>query len=182
MLDSALTQLPIIGDQFRRPEGLTGSTSTIIIGSLAALYGASGSAAASQNALNIAWSVPRNSRPNPFLLRLRSLLLVSVVGLAILGLTTLSVLASNTTVIDLLTASALRWMARVLSILVLALLLGLLLRLGPADGPRTRSALPGALLIALLWHLLQQLGRRSTSPRCWPRRPPSTRPSAWCSV
>ena len=44
VLDSALSQFPIIGDQFRRPEGLTGSTTTIIIGSLAALYGASGSA------------------------------------------------------------------------------------------------------------------------------------------
>ena len=158
VLDSALSQFPILGDQFRRPEGLTGSTTTIVIGSLAALYGAIGLGSAIQNALNIAWSVPRNSRPNPFFLRLRSLVLVVVAGMAILGLTTLSVVVSNTTAIEFLTASPLRWSVRALSIVVLALLLGLLLRLGPADGPRTRCALPGALLIALLWHLLQQLG------------------------
>ena len=46
---------------------------SIVIGGLVALYGALGLGQALQNALNIAWSVPRNSRPNPILLRLKSL-------------------------------------------------------------------------------------------------------------
>ena len=43
--------------------------------------------------------IPRNSRPNPFLLRVRGLLIVAFGGLAVLGLTTASVLVSNTTLI-----------------------------------------------------------------------------------
>ena len=155
VLDSALSQLPIIGDQFRTPDGLTGSTSAVVIGSLAALYGAMGLGSAVQNALNIAWGVPRNSRPNPFLLRLRSLVVVSLGGLAILGLTTLSVLASNTTVIGVFEASTLRWGARLLSILATGLVLTFLLRLGTVRPHPTRMAVPGAFLIAVLWHLLQ---------------------------
>src|SRR3954451_23723282 len=40
LIDSALAQFPIIGDQLGRPEGLTGSTAAIVIGSVVALYGA----------------------------------------------------------------------------------------------------------------------------------------------
>ena len=155
VLDSALSQFPIIGDQFRTPEGLRGSTSTVVIATIAALYGAIGLGSAVQNALNIAWGVPRNSRPNPFLLRLRSLLVVTIGGLSILGLTTLSVLVSSTSVFGAFEASPLRWLARVASILVVAAFLAVLHRLGAARAPRTRKAVPGALLTAALWHLLQ---------------------------
>ena len=84
LLNSALSQFPIIGDQLGRPEGLQGSTSAIVVGSLAALYGSMGLGQAVQNAANIAWSVPRNSRANPFLLRFRSLVLLSIGGIGIL--------------------------------------------------------------------------------------------------
>src|SRR3954447_12080379 len=62
LLDSALSQFPIIGTQLGRPEGISGSTSAIVVGSIVALYGAMGLGQAVQNAANIAWSVPRNSR------------------------------------------------------------------------------------------------------------------------
>ncbi len=158
VLDSTLSQFPIIGDQFRRPEGLTGSTPAVVIGGLAALYGVLGLGSAIQNAINIAWAVPRNSRPNPFLLRLRGLVVVSLGGLAVLGLTTLSVLVSNTTAFELFEQSPLRWTARVLSVLVVACVLALLLRLAAARSDRNRTAFPGALLTAALWHGLQFVG------------------------
>ena len=113
VLDSALSQFPVLGDQFRRPEGLTGSTTAVIVGALAATYGAMGLGTAVQNATSIAWSVPRNSRLNPILLRVRGLLIVAFGGLAVLALTTLSVLISNTTLITWFEASPLRWLARV---------------------------------------------------------------------
>ena len=50
VLDSALSQFPVIGDQFRRPGGLAGSTTAVVVGSLAAVYGAMGLGAAVQNA------------------------------------------------------------------------------------------------------------------------------------
>src|SRR3954447_26303094 len=42
LLTSALSQFPIVGTQLGRPEGLQGSTSAVVIGSLAALYGVLG--------------------------------------------------------------------------------------------------------------------------------------------
>ncbi|HYF74653.1 MAG TPA: YhjD/YihY/BrkB family envelope integrity protein, partial [Nocardioides sp.] len=84
LLDTALKQFPIIGDQLGRPEGLQGSTAGVVIGALVALYGSLGLGQALQNALNIAWSVPRNSRPNPLLLRLKSLGLLLTAGVALL--------------------------------------------------------------------------------------------------
>ena len=77
-----------------------------------------GPGTAVQNATNIAWAIPRNSRLNPILLRVRGLLIVAFGGLAVLGLTTASVLVSNTTLITWLEGSQLRWLARVASVLV----------------------------------------------------------------
>ena len=63
VLDSALSQFPVIGDQFHRPGGLAGSTTAVVIGSLAAIYGAMGLGATVQNGANIAWQVPGTAGP-----------------------------------------------------------------------------------------------------------------------
>ncbi len=76
LLDSALGAFPIIGDELGRPEGLRPSTTGAVVSGLVALYGALGLGQAIQNALNQAWAIPRNARPNPILLRLRSLVLL----------------------------------------------------------------------------------------------------------
>jgi YihY family inner membrane protein len=158
VLDSALSQFPVLGDQFRQPGGLSGSTTAVVVGSLAATYGAMGLGAAVQNATNIVWQIPRNSRPNPILLRIRGLLIVGFGGVAVLGLTTASVLISNTTVIAWFEGSPLRWLARVVSVLVTGAVLYVLMRLSAARADRARTTLPGAMLTALLWHLVQQVG------------------------
>src|SRR5215217_3879852 len=158
VLDSALSQFPVLGDQFRRPEGLTGSTTAVVVGSLAALYGAVGLGTAVQNALNVAWQIPRNSRPNPILLRIRGLLIVAFGGLAVLGMTIASVLVSNTTVIAWFEGSPVRWLARVVSVLVVGGLIFVLMRLSAARPERQRTTLPGAVLTAVLWQLVQQVG------------------------
>ena len=64
VLTSALSQFPIVGTQSGAPEGLHGSTSAVVVGSLTALYGALGLGQAAQNAVNVTWAVPRNSRLN----------------------------------------------------------------------------------------------------------------------
>ncbi len=158
VLESALSQFPVIGDQFRRPGGMAGSTTAVVVGSLLAIYGAMGLGAAVQNATNIAWQVPRNSRPNPILLRLRGLLIVAFGGVAVLGLTTASVLISNTTLIAWFEGSPLRWLARVVSVLVTGGVLYVLMRLSAARPDRARTTLPGAMVTAVLWHIVQQLG------------------------
>lgn len=158
VLESALSQFPVIGDQFRRPGGMAGSTTAVVVGSLLAVYGAMGLGAAVQNATNIAWQVPRNSRPNPILLRVRGLLIVAFGGALVLLLTTASVLISNTTVIAWFEGSSLRWLARVVSVLVTGGVLYVLMRISAARPDRTRTTLPGAMVTAVLWHLVQQIG------------------------
>lgn len=157
LLDSALSQFPIIGDQLGQPEGLQGSTAGVVVGALVALYGSLGLGQALQNALNIAWSVPRNRRPNPILLRLKSLGLLLTAGVALLVLSILSALASSTEVLGSTIASY-RWPIVIGSILVITTVLAVLFQFGVARSHDFRAALPGAFTVAVLWQTLQYLG------------------------
>jgi membrane protein len=158
ILDSALGQFPIIGDQLGRPEGLTGSTAAIVIGGLVALYGALGLGQALQNALNVAWSVPRNSRPNPILMRLKSLALLATAGGAVLAISVLSTLAANTEVLGE-TVSSYRWPITLLTVIVNSLVLTALFRVGAARSHSIwTGSVPGAVTASLLWIGLQRLG------------------------
>src|SRR5687767_10078989 len=56
ILDSTLSQFPVIGDELADPQGLRGSVGAIVIGGLVALYGALGVAQAIQNTMNVTWS------------------------------------------------------------------------------------------------------------------------------
>jgi YihY family inner membrane protein len=155
LLNSALSQFPIIGDQLGRPESIQGSTGGVVIGSIAALYGAMGLGQAIQNTLNTAWSVPRNSRPNPILLRLRSLLLLATAGVAVLALSVVSTLGANTQVFGDSLNTTLRWGITILTVLVIGSVLTLLFRLATARDHPLRSAAPGAFVLAVMWQVLQ---------------------------
>lgn len=158
VLDSALAQFPIIGDQLGRPEGLQGSTEAIVIGGLVALYGALGLGQALQNALNIAWSVPRNSRPNPVLLRFKSLFLLLTAGVAVLAVSVLSTLAANTEVFSE-TVSSYRWPITLATIVINTLVLTALFRVGAARSHNLwTGSVPGAVTASLLWIGLQKVG------------------------
>ena len=96
LLDSALAQFPVIGSQLRdNVHSLTGSGAGLAFGILLTLYGCLGVAGATQNAFNRAWAVPRNRRPNPITARLRSLLLLPVLGAGILVTTALAGLTTG---------------------------------------------------------------------------------------
>jgi uncharacterized BrkB/YihY/UPF0761 family membrane protein len=157
LLDSALAQFPVIGEQLRQPEGLQGSTAGVVIGGLVALYGALGLGQSLQNALNIAWSVPRNKRPNPFKLRLKSLGLLLTAGLAVLALSIFSTLASSTEVFGG-SVSSYRWPIVVGTVAIVTTVFAVLFQFGVAHSHDFRAALPGALTVALLWQTLQYLG------------------------
>src|SRR5215218_5375965 len=95
ILSSALAQFPIVGDQLGRPEGIQGSTAAVVIGILAATYGAIGLGQAAQNSVNVVWAIPRNSRLNPVVSRLRSLVWLVLAGLALVVIAVLTSLASH---------------------------------------------------------------------------------------
>ncbi len=158
LLNTALSQFPIVGDQLGRPEGLSGSAGAIIVGGITALYGAMGLGQASQNAVNIAWSVPRNSRPNPFLLRLRSILLLAVAGLAVLAVVVLTTLASNADILGTEMGREVGWLIKAGGFVLLVLAFAALFRLASAREVSWRSTLPGAIAVAIMWQGLQWAG------------------------
>jgi YihY family inner membrane protein len=155
LIESALSQFPVVGDQLGRPRGLSGGTLGVVIGVLGALYGGLGVAQAVQHAMNTAWAVPRNDRPNPFLARGRSLLLLATAGLAVIGTTTLSTLGAH----DVGSLGAVvRGLALTASVLVNACVFVFAFRLGAARHLTVRQVLPGAVTAAVLWQLLQTFG------------------------
>jgi len=152
ILNSALGQFPIIGDQLGRPEGLRGSAAGVAFGSLAALYGSLGLAQSLQNAMHVAWSVPRNSRPNPFYARVKSLVLLLTAGLALLSVTVVSTIASTTTAFF---EVGTRWLLPLVTVLVVGTMLTILFRFAAAGQHSFRRAAPGGYALALMWQLLQ---------------------------
>ena len=158
VLDSALSQFPVIGQQLTSPTGLKGNATAVVVGIAASLYGGMGVAQAVQYAMNTAWNVPIVHRPNPVLARLRSLLLLAAGGLAIITTTILAGLGAGTPVGGLDLDLELQLLSVVLSVLINAGVLMLVFRIATARRLSLRDTAPGALLGALIWLLLQSFG------------------------
>lgn len=101
LIKSALAQFPVVGDTLRAQIGAarssSGSTTGLIVGVIGTLYGSIGAAQATQHAFNKVWAVPRNERPNPVKSRLRSLVLLGVLGIGVLITTVASGLTTGAT-------------------------------------------------------------------------------------
>ena len=158
ILDSALSQFPIIGDQLSDPVGLQGNRTAVVIGSLVALYGALGVAQALQNAMNVVWSVPRNRRPNPVKVRLRSLLLIGTAGIAVLATTILSVLGGSAANSGTLFTGWVAVLVTAAAVVVNAAIFMAAFRISTATKLGVRDVAPGAIIAAVIWQLLQLFG------------------------
>ena len=158
ILDSTLRQFPVIGDQLSDPHGLRGNGVALVVSLLVAVYGALGVAHAIQNAMNVIWAVPRCRRPNPLRLRLRSVTLVAMAGLATVLATVLSGLASSATAFgaDLSRAGALSIILAALVVNSGVFVVGFWICV--TRDRSLRSLLPGALTAAVLWQILQLVG------------------------
>jgi membrane protein len=158
ILNSALAQFPIVGDQIGRPEGLQGSTTAVVIGSFAAFYGVVGLGQAAHNAINLTWAIPRNSRLNPIISRLRSLVWLVGAGLALVLVAVLTSVGSHLEILGTDVGTEVRWVAVAAATAVNAAVLALMMRVSTPRPDSVREVLPGAVLIALLWQLLQVAG------------------------
>lgn len=159
VLHSALSQFPIIGDQIGKNVGsLHGSVVAVIVGVLGSLYGGLGAAQAAQNALNVAWAVPRNVRPNPLKARLRSLLLLLIIGGGILLTTVLSALTTGAQAYGANLGIGFRVCAQVLAVVLNVFLFILAFRVLTAREVTIRQVRAGAVGAAIAWQLLQTLG------------------------
>lgn len=155
LLESAVSQFPVVGQQIGEPRGLSGGVLGVVVGILGSLYGALGVAQAIQYAMNTAWAVPRNSRPNPFLARGLSLLLVATAGLAVIGTTALATFTAGH-------AGSMGGASRILTVIgsvaINAAVFVFAFRLATARPLTIRQVLPGAFTAAVLWQLLQTFG------------------------
>ena len=154
VLHSTLSQFPIIGDQLQRNvHSLKGSGLDLGIGVVGALLAGLGITSATQNAFNQIWHVPHKQRPNFVTIRVRGLGLLVVLGvLAIL----------STVAAGIVTAGGHSAVAVIGGVLV-ALVVNLLLfftafRLLTASDIDTHDLLPGVIVGAVLWQILQHLG------------------------
>ncbi|HET9829942.1 MAG TPA: YihY/virulence factor BrkB family protein [Nocardioidaceae bacterium] len=158
VLTGALSQFPIVGTELGKPTGLQGSTSAVVFGTITALYGVLGLGQAAQNAVNVVWAVPRNSRFNPVLSRASSLALLVLAGLTVLAVTVLTSIVSHVDVFGPNVDRGLGWLLTLSSIVLNALVLAAMMRLATTARQSFRSTLPGAIAVALMWQLLQKLG------------------------
>jgi membrane protein len=158
ILASAMSQFPVIGGQLRST-GLHGSGVAVVVGVLGSVYGALGVAQAVQNLMNVAWAIPRNRRPNPILVRVRSLLLLATAGVAVIATTLVSALASAAESFGANGLGAgVKACLIVASVAVNTGVFLLAFRIATARDLSWRRSAPGAVTAALAWQLLQVFG------------------------
>ncbi|MGW0080092.1 YihY/virulence factor BrkB family protein [Streptomyces sp. NPDC003393] len=94
VLNSALSEFPVIGDQIVNNIGsFRGSTVAVVVGVIGSFYGALNVAQAAQHALNKIFAVPRHARPDPLHSRWKGLKFLSLLALGLCVITGVSTVA-----------------------------------------------------------------------------------------
>ncbi|MGF0309649.1 YihY/virulence factor BrkB family protein [Rhodococcus sp. IEGM1428] len=153
ILDSALGQIPVIGDELGQPDRISGGVVGLVVGGLGSLYGGLGVSVALQNATNTAWAVPKNVRPDPIRARVRGLGLLGTVGIATLTITAVNVLSAA----GYFGPEAGPIVFTVATLLYVAVFV-VAFRLATARPLSIRDVLPGAIAAGIIWQLLQSFG------------------------
>ncbi len=154
LLDSALGQFPIVGPQLADRRGVSGSGVGLAVGIFGTVFFGLGVAQAAQNAMNTVWRVPRNNRPNPFKSRLRSLLLLAIGGLSVIGTTALTTLGSTVQEFPVTT----KVVIGLATLLVNATVFTTGFRVATARPITLAQTVPGAVISATVWQGLQYVG------------------------
>ncbi|MCV7408031.1 ribonuclease BN [Mycobacterium florentinum] len=154
VLHSTLSQFPVIGSQLHQPAGLSGGTVAVVVGILGALYGGLGVGQAVQNAMDSVWAVPKHKRPNPIRARVRSFLLLFVLGSAALAATVLSGIAQTTGELGVFGKIGIT----LTTVAINALICLVAFRVTTAKELTYRQVLPGAVAAAFIWQILQWFG------------------------
>jgi len=154
ILDSALRDFPVIGDQIAKNiHAITGNGVVLAIGIVGTLWAGMGVTAAAQSAMNQIWDVPRKDWPNFLKSRLRGLIMLAILGTLTVASTFLSGLASSGG------AAVVGASLGIAASLVLNLALFLLAyRVLTVRDLSWGEVFPGAAAAAVLWTAMQSLG------------------------
>lgn len=152
VLHSALGQFPIIGQQIR-VRSLTGNGLGLAVGIAGSVWGGLGVTLAAQTAMDTVWAVPFKRRPDFLFSRLRGLAMLAALG-------ALNVISSGVSglVSGGLGGAGLRVAGIATSLLLNLLLFLAAFRLLTSKSVATRDLLPGVLIAAVLWEILQAVG------------------------
>jgi YihY family inner membrane protein len=154
LLDTALADFPMVGQELRRNVGsLGGNGLALVVGLLALVWGSLGVAQVAQHAMAEVWNVPGARRPGFGPRLLRSVLVLAVLALAVVGttaLTTVTTLVPGGAAVPILSTA-----------LVVVLNVGLYwLAFRVLTPPQIggRDLVVGAILGGVAWTALQALG------------------------
>jgi YihY family inner membrane protein len=154
IITSALRNFPVIGPQIQQDvHAIHGSGWALVVGIFGTLYGGLGVVQAAQVAMNSVWNVPYVVWPNFFMRRIRGLAVAALLGVAILGSATLSILA--TSVADTFDAKLLLFVGS--SIISFGVFLSAFMVL-TAEPLGWHDVWLGALLATVFWMALQLIG------------------------
>jgi YihY family inner membrane protein len=154
VLDSALADFPVIGPQLQtNVHSLTGSPWALAVGIGVAVWAGTGVALALENALDHIWGVPIRRRVNPVFGRLRAVVWIAAFGVITFAGTILGSVSALATY-----GPAVRIAALVISFGINILLFLAVFRVLTSHPVRWRQVLPGALVAAVAWEILQTAG------------------------
>jgi YihY family inner membrane protein len=154
LIDSALTNIPVIGDQLKSDvHPLEGNTVALIIGIVGTIYGSLGVGFASQNAFNTVWNIPFVRWPNIWIRYARTFGVIGLLALAVVSSTALAAFA--TAVAHGPAYSVLFVAGSVLVDLGLFLLAFMVLTAEPL---RPRDVAVGVIAATVFWETLQLIG------------------------
>jgi membrane protein len=153
VVHSALSQFPVIGTQLDQPHQLSGGTVAVVVGVAGALYGGLGVGQALQNAMDTIWAVPRHKRPDPIRSRVRSLILLFLLGSAVIAATLLSALGREAAL-----GPAGRVGVIIGAVAINTMVCLVAFRVTTARHLTFRQVVPGAVTAAVIWQLLQSFG------------------------
>jgi membrane protein len=150
--NSVLGNFPVIGDSIKHNK-ISGSLPALVIGVLLSLYSGLGITGAANNAFDTIWGVPRHERANFIMQKLHG------AGLLV-GLGALFAVATAATgiVSGGLGGPLLLVFGVIVSVLLNITLFLAAFRFLSSEPPAWRALLPGAVLAAVLWTILQSVG------------------------
>jgi inner membrane protein YhjD len=152
--NSTLAEFPIIGDHLKQSAStIHGSGLALVIGIVGALLPGLGATQAAQNAFDQVWAVPHKDRPNFLVRRVRGLGMLVMLGTMNLASTVLAglVTGSNRSVLE--TAAGI-----LVTLIANIVVFTAAFRLLTSSTVSLRELIPGALLAAVFWAILQAVG------------------------